>query len=165
MVNLEDSILSLYAYDVEKNERMLLKNYPVSCGKRDDTLVSGYLTPTGIFSLGERIAVYKEGQIRDVNGNKTEMITVFGTRWIPFDQEVAFCTGKAKGLGIHGVPWEHCGDELIEKRSCLQEYDSEGCIRLITEDMEELFALVVSRPGFVHIVKNFDDVQLPGTEI
>ena len=33
------------------------------------------------------------------------MIRVFGTRWIPFEEELDDTTASAKGLGIHGVPW------------------------------------------------------------
>ncbi|MCH9610574.1 MAG: hypothetical protein S4CHLAM81_04160 [Chlamydiales bacterium] len=163
LVDLKLSKLWLYAYDVEKDEKLLLKSYPVCCGQKDARYSSGTMTPTGIFSLGGDIAVYKPGQIRDVRGESVEMVTVFGTRWIPFDQEIAGCTGSGKGVGIHGVPWARIDDELVERRECMGQYESRGCIRMLTEDMEELFALVVSRPGFVHIVKDFRDAHIPGS--
>jgi len=43
-------------------------------------------------------------------------------------------------------------------------YYSDGCIRLATPDMEELFAVIVTKPTVIEIVKDFNDARLPGTE-
>ena len=89
---------------------------------------------------------------------KVEMITIFGSRWIPFDKELASTTAPAKGLGIHGLPWRHNDKgELVEERSSLGRYSSDGCVRLATEDIEELFAIVITRPTLVELVKDFNE--------
>ncbi|MFN0064898.1 MAG: L,D-transpeptidase [Chlamydiales bacterium] len=158
--------MRLYYYDVGEQNRCLLKSYPVCCGELNSRKASGSLTPTGTFSLGDEIAVYREGMIGSVKNKPLEMVTVFGTRWIPMDAGIANCTGSCKGIGIHGVPWRRDkGGELVEKRDCMGHYEGNGCIRLLTEDMEELFALIVSRPAYIHIVKDFSFAQLPGKEI
>jgi hypothetical protein len=97
---------------------------------------------------------------------KIEMIRVFGTRWIPFEREVEGCTEMAKGFGIHGAPWVLDADkgQLIEDRSKIGQYDSDGCIRLSSEDVEEIFSIVITKPTFVELVKDFSMAKLPGVE-
>lgn len=72
-------------------------------GRVDSSKPSGTLTPLGSYSLGDRVAVYKAGVVDFFHDQKTEMIRVFGTRWIPFDQEVGGSFESAKGYGINGA--------------------------------------------------------------
>jgi len=158
--------LWLYYFDKVGNERVLLKTYPVCAGRLDDSRPSGSLTPLGTYTLGSDTAAYKEGVMGTFNQKTKEMISIFGVRWIPFDCEVADCTASSKGLGLHGVPWkrDEAAGQLAEYKECIGRYESGGCVRLLTEDIEELFAVVTSKPSIIHIVKDFQDAKLPGFE-
>ena len=154
-----------YYVDHDTNERVLLKRYDVTLGRPDKNKASGLLTPLGKFSLGDKFATYKPGATGFYLGNKIEMITVFGTRWIPFEQGLSGCTAPAKGLGIHGAPKEKSvNGEFSSTDHLVGGYDSDGCIRLATEDMEEVFSIIVSRPTVIEIVKDFHEANLPGVE-
>jgi hypothetical protein len=159
--------LAFYYLDRGTQERVLLKTYPLGLGRLDPSKPSGTLTPLGSYSLGDKVAVYKEGVTGFFHDQKTEMIRVFGTRWIPFDQEVGGSFESAKGYGIHGAPWivDQKSGQLVENRDVIGRFDSDGCIRMLQEDMEELYAIVVTKPTFVHIVKKIQDIALPGTEV
>lgn len=154
-----------YSYEADTNERTLLKTYNVGLGRLDSSEVSGLLTPLGRFTLGEKVAVYKPKKMGIFNGEKTEMVRVFGTRWIPFDKEYDDATDVAKGYGIHGVPWilnQH-GDFVAEEDS-IGKYESDGCVRLSTDDMEEIFAIVITKPTTIELVRDFSEAHLPGVE-
>lgn len=158
--------LWVYCLDEETGIRTLLKAYPVGLGRPDPRRAFGSLTPVGVYTLGDKIAIYRPGKVGLYNKQKVEMISVFGTRWIPFDEEIEGCTAPSKGLGLHACPCvrnERTG-EWEEDRSGLGKYDSDGCIRLATEDMEELFAVVITKPTKVYLVRDFFDASLPGTE-
>lgn len=158
--------LWLYYFDSNADQKVLLKTYPVCAGRLDSRSLSGSLTPLGTYALGGEGAVYQEKMMGLYRNETKEMITVFGSRWIPLGREVARCTASSKGLGLQGVPWVHGSDgKLKEQRECIGKYESGGCIRLMTEDIEELFALVSSKPTFIHIVKDFFNAQVPGKEI
>jgi hypothetical protein len=159
--------LAFYYYDYGTNERVLLKTYLIGLGRLDPSKASGTLTPMGSYSLGDKVAVYKEGITGFFHDQKTEMIRVFGTRWIPFDQEVGGSFESAKGYGINGAPWivDPKSGKLVENRDVIGRFDSDGCIRMYLEDIEELFSIVVTKPTFVHVVKSFQDIALPGTEV
>lgn len=152
--------LWLYALDGTHNEKVLIKTYQVCMGRPDDSKASGMLTPLGMFTLGDRIAIYKPKVMGYHNSKKVEMVRIFGSRWIPFEKEVAKTTAPAKGFGIHGVPWTDQGKELKQDKSSLGKYESDGCIRLSTEDMEEIFAIIITKPAVVEIVKHFHDSVL-----
>ena len=162
------SLLRMWVYYVELNteQRVLLGSYPFCGGKHDVTQLSGSLTPTGVYRLGQHIAIYKPGDQGVWKNQMCEMVTIFGVRWIPFEQEIRACTAPAKGLGIHGVSYHYNAEKLqyVEESSCIGTYTSNGCIRLKTEDVVELFALVSSKPSYIHIVSSFDDAKLPGKE-
>ena len=84
------------------------------------------------------------------------MIKVFGTRWIPFEKEIESCTAPAAGIGLHGVPWvPNSQGELVEDSSSLGKYESDGCVRLATQDIEEIFAIIITRPTTIELVKDF----------
>ena len=164
VVDLSRSKLWFYVYDYDKEEKTLLSTYDVGLGRLDDQLASGSLTPTGTYSLGNRVAIYKPGIKGFFNHKKVEMIRVFGSRWIPFEKEIYGCTAPAKGLGIHGLPWienEKTG-KLEEDQSSIGMYESDGCIRLKTDDIEELYSIVISQPTYIHLVADFFDAKLPG---
>ncbi|HSW72352.1 MAG TPA: L,D-transpeptidase, partial [Chlamydiales bacterium] len=70
-----------------------------------------------------------------------------------------------KGYGIHGSPWlNNAKGELVEDRDHISKYDSDGCIRLNSEDMEELFSIIITKPTTIELVKDFRDATPPGTE-
>jgi lipoprotein-anchoring transpeptidase ErfK/SrfK len=155
-----------YSLDNDTKERILLKRYDVGLGRKDDARTSGSLTPIGKYSLGNKIAIYKPTMTGHHNGQKVEMIRVFGTRWIPFDKEIGATTTPAKGFGIHGVPWINGSGPggLVEDKSGIGKYQSDGCIRMATSDVEELFAIVITKPTTVDIVADYFDAELPGKE-
>lgn len=155
-----------YALDLDQNERILLKTYPIGIGRLDPKRKSGFLTPSGKYSLGDKIAIYKPGTMGYFQDQQIEMIGVFGTRWIPFGGEVEGCTESARGYGLHGAPWieDPISHQWTEDRSRVGKYDSDGCIRLYSEDIEELFAIIVSKPTTIELVKDFRETKLPGVE-
>lgn len=165
VIDISRSKMWFYYHDVASNERVLLKTYDVGLGRVDSSQPSGLLTPIGTYTLGDKVGIYKPKQKGLYNGDKVEMMRVFGTRWIPFDQEVEGCTSPAKGFGIHGVPWkDNDVGELCEDVTCIGKYESDGCIRLKSDDMEEIFAIIITKPSYVMLVKDFYDAKLPGIE-
>lgn len=157
--------LWLYCLDVGNNQKWLIKTYDVGLGRVETSRPSGLLTPLGKYSLGNKIAIYKPKMQGIYNGQKTEMIRVFGSRWIPFDQEISGCTDVAKGFGIHGMPWElNAKAELVQNVSSLGKYESDGCVRLATDDIEEIFAIIITKPSIVELVKDYHDAVVPGIE-
>ncbi|MFT4552120.1 MAG: hypothetical protein ACI9S8_000742 [Chlamydiales bacterium] len=164
VVDISRSKLWFYAYDHDKEEKTLLRTYEVGLGRLDEHLPSGSLTPLGTYSFGNRVAIYKPGIKGFFNHKKVEMIRVFGSRWIPFEEEIYGCTAPAKGMGIHGLPWgenEKTG-KLEEDQSSIGMYESDGCIRLKTDDIEELYSIVITQPTYIHLVADFFDAKLPG---
>jgi hypothetical protein len=156
----------LYAYDVQEDQSYLLKDYEVCVGALNEGLSSGCNTPCGVFSLGQDIAVYKEGVTGLYKNEKCEMITVFGKRWIPLQDVIEGNIVSCKGIGIHGAPFRRNEEgELVELLECIGQYASNGCVRVRGEDMEELFALIVSRPSFIHIEQDFSQIRLPGKQV
>lgn len=150
-----------YYIDLDNKQKVLLKTYQVGLGRLDASKTSGLLTPLGKYSLGNRIAIFKPRVMGNHQGKKIEMITVFGTRWIPFEKELANCTSTAKGFGIHGTPWIYDQQgKLVDHVESIGRYESDGCIRLKTPDMEELFAVIISRPTTIEIVPNFLESSL-----
>jgi hypothetical protein len=145
----------MWFYCLDGNEKILLKTYRVGVGKVNSHTASGFTTPLGKYTLGEKVAIYKPGVTGYFQDDKVEMIRVFGTRWIPFDKEVEGKGEQVKGLGIHGLPWLEATDGLVEDRSKIGKYDSDGCIRMASEDVEEIFAIVITKPTTVEIVKEF----------
>jgi hypothetical protein len=147
-----------YYVDLDEKKNVLLKTYSVGLGRIDSSRASGLLTPLGTYTLGDRIVVYKPKMIGPYQGKQIEMITVFGTRWIPFEKEVGMCTAPAKGLGIHGTPWIITANgDRQDNPSSIGKYESDGCIRLATPDVEELFAIIVTKPTTIEIVRSFSE--------
>ncbi|MEN9655034.1 MAG: hypothetical protein RL235_1146 [Chlamydiota bacterium] len=156
LVDLDACKLRFYYVDHDTEDKVLLKTYTVSVGRIDPERKSGYLTPIGTYTLGEKVAIYKPGTMGFFQDKKTEMIRIFGTRWIPFDQELAGCTEPAKAYGIHGTPWvvDAKTGVLAEDRSQIGKSNSDGCIRLASEDIEEIFAIVITKPTVIEIVRH-----------
>jgi hypothetical protein len=151
----------LYYFDSDSNQNVLLKTYSVGLGRLDTSKTSGLLTPLGTYTLGSRVAIFKPKLTGNYQGKKVEMMTVFGTRWIPFEKEIGNCTLGAKGLGLHGTPWARGAQgELIENIEGVGKYESDGCIRLKTPDIEELFAIIISKPATIEIVRDFSESTL-----
>ncbi|MBU6383735.1 MAG: L,D-transpeptidase [Verrucomicrobia bacterium] len=146
----------MWFYYIDGKDKVLLKTYRVGLGKKEAHRTSGFLTPIGKYSLGEKIAIYKPGVTGFFQDEKVEMIRIFGTRWLPFEKEIEGCSEAAKGLGIHGLPWVSAADgQLVEDRSKLGAYDSDGCIRMAAHDIEEIFAIVITKPTTIEIVKEY----------
>jgi hypothetical protein len=166
LIDLTKSKMRFYYIDMDTNERTLLKTYSVGLGRIDPQKKSGYLTPVGTYELGDRIAIYKPGTMGFFQDKKSEMIRIFGTRWIPFSKEIEDCSEPAKGFGIHGTPWvaDPATGALIEDKSKISKYDSDGCVRLSQDDMEELFAIIITKPTIVELVRNFSESKIPGVE-
>ena len=165
LIDTSRSKMWFYYHDLDTNERVLVKTYNVGLGRIDSTKPSGMLTPLGTYRLGDKVAIYKPKMTGFHNGKKVELIRVFGTRWIPFDKEIGECTASPEGFGIHGVPWV-AGEkgELVENTDSLGKYESDGCIRLATVDIEEIFAITITKPTTIYLVKDFYEANLPGIE-
>lgn len=165
LVDLHSIKMWFYYLDGSTNERVLLKRYDIGLGRLDDSAESGSLTPLGKYSLGNKIAVYRPKTMAYHQGEKVEMVRVFGTRWIPFGEEIDGCTLPAKGFGIHGLPLErNAKGELVENKKTLGCYESDGCIRMATDDVEELFSIIITNPATIEIVDGFHKAKLPGKE-
>ncbi len=158
IIDLNRSKMWLYYNDLDNGSKELIKTYLVGLGR-------SALTPSGQYLLGDRIATYKPGQFGTHNGAKVELIRIFGTRWIPFSKELGPNPGSPRGLGMHGVPWkENEKGELVEDTSSLGKFQSDGCIRLSTNDMEELYSIVITKPCVVEIVNDFSAATFPVAE-
>ncbi len=153
-----------YYVDPEEQERYLLKTYRVGLGRLDSERASGSLTPLGEYKLGSRVAVFKPKMMGMHKHKRVELMQVFGTRWIPFESEVEGCTEPAKGYGIHGTPYDEEQGVLVRNDSSIGRYESDGCIRLRTQDIEELFAVISTREAYVNIVNDFTQAKLPFKE-
>lgn len=166
LIDLSKNQMRFYYIDPDAKEHTLLKTYQVGVGRVDPQKKSGYLTPVGKYQLGDRIAIYKPGTMGFFQDKKSEMIRIFGTRWIPFEKEIEGCSEPAKGFGIHGAPWitDPVTNQLIEDKTKIGKYDSDGCIRLSQEDMEELFSIIITKPTTVELVQSFSEAQIPGVE-
>lgn len=166
LVDVPRAKMWFYYLDQDTKERVLVKSYDVGVGRMDSASPSGYLTPLGKFSLGDRTAVFKPKMMGFHNGQRIEMMTVFGSRWIPFEAEVEGCTSPAKGFGLHGIPWnrDEASGKFTEDTSGLGRHVSDGCIRMATADMEELYSIIISRPTTVDLVRDYFEVELPGEE-
>lgn len=87
-------------------------------------------------------------------GERLCLMKVFGTRWIPFEKEISGCSAPAKSFGIHGAPWKEdpVSGKLVETRDQATGFVSDGCIRLKKEDVEELFAIITTKPTEIEIL-------------
>jgi hypothetical protein len=159
--------MAFYYLDLDTHERVLLKVYSVGLGRVNPNKPSHIETPLGTYQLGDKVAVYKPGVIGFFHDKKTEMIQVFGSRWIPFGEEIEGCSEPAKGYGLHGAPWraDHATGNLIEVKDGIGKYDTDGSIELVAKDIEELYAIIVTKPTFIHIGKSFQEITLPGVEV
>lgn len=154
-----------YYVDLDDNQKVLLKTYSVGLGRVEASKASGLLTPLGKYKLGCKFITYKPKMMGTFQGKKTEMITVFGTRWIPFEKEIGECTAPAKGFGIHGTPWLPKGDgQLVDNTDSIGKYESDGCIRVSTSDIEEIFAIIITKPTIVEIVRDFSEATVAHSE-
>jgi hypothetical protein len=167
VVCLSNCTMRLYYVLPESKKVIFLKSYSVCLGRRDSSRPSGFLTPTGTFQLGSRVAVFQPRMMGIHKSKQVEMIQVFGTHWIPFEREISDCSSPAKGFGLHGTPIvrnEKTG-ELTEDNSSIGQYESDGCIRLSGKDIREIFSIVSTRKAYVEIVPSFQKSKLMSGEI
>ncbi len=164
VIDLSRCKMWFYGIDLSSNERYLLKTYKVGLGRFDQDSYSGLLTPRGKFSLGDKVATYKPGMMGYFQESEVEMVRVFGTRWIPFSEEISGEGDSPRGYGFHGAPWVYDleTESYKEDLSTIGSYESDGCIRLIQGDIEELYAIVITKPTVVEIVTDFHEADLPG---
>ncbi len=164
VVGIQERILKLFYVLQQPNNTQdihYLKSYQVGLGRISPEKASGCLSPLGIFRLGTRVAVFRPGMTGVHKGKKVELIQVFGTRWLPFEKEIAGCSEPAKGFGIHGTPWSRADNgQLIDHPESVGRFESDGCIRLKSPDIEELYAIISSRPGFVEIIPALQQSKL-----
>ena len=92
------------------------------------------------------------------------MVRTFGTRWIPFSEQVDGDRMGPRGYGFHGAPWIYDLETKAyeEDLSTVGNYESDGCIRLVQADIEELYAIVITKPTVVEIVTDFHEAKIPG---
>lgn len=149
--------LGLYYYDRTANERIFIKSYPIGVGRLSKEGDS--LTPVGRFVIGDQVGIYNKGVMGYHLATKTEMIQVFGTRWIPFD--------GASGIGIQGAPWvkDPKTEDLYEDVSSIGKQETNGCIRMAQQDIEELYSIIITKPTFIEVVKELQQAKLPGKEV
>jgi len=166
LIDLSRCKVWFYAVDLEDNARYLVKTYRVGLGRLERTSPSGSLTPTGKFLLGSKVTQYKPGITGYFQDEEAEMIQVFGTRWIPFGEEIGETSHPAKGYGLHGCPWvfDPITDELVEDTSTVGKYEGDGCIRFRRDDIEELYSILITKPTVVEIVSDYTEAELPGIE-
>ena len=81
-------------------------------------------------------------------GQEVEMIQAFGTRWIPFAEELSGEGDNYKGYGLHGLPWVYDSEtetyqetketieELLEPKKPVK--DDEKDKEEVVEDTEEI---------------------------
>ncbi|MCI0381607.1 MAG: L,D-transpeptidase [Chlamydiae bacterium] len=168
LVDVSRCKMGFYYIDLDTKQRILLKTYPVGLGKKEGDETSGKSsTPIGKFMLGNKIAVYKPKNTGYYKDQKVEMVQVYGTRWLPFksDSGDSFSSLK-KGLGIHGLPLIYNEEgQLVEQQDLLSDYKSDGSICMSLDDVEELFAIIITKPTVIEIVPDFKVANLPGTEV
>lgn len=164
VVDLSRCKMWFYGMDESSNERILLKTFKVGLGRFDQDSYSGLLTPKGKFSLGDKVAIYKPGMEGYFQETEVEMVRVFGTRWIPFSEEISGEGDNPRGYGFHGAPWVYdvATESYKEDLSTIGSYDSDGCIRLAQSDIEELYSIVITKKTVVEIVSDFHDAETPG---
>ncbi len=173
VIDTSRSKLWFYVEDQTRHQLTLVKVYEVGLGRPDLSKKSGSLTPHGTFALGDQVAIYKKETKGNYQGITIEMIRVFGTRWIPFtklmhaklathEESTHEIAESPKGYGIHGAPWKEDPDthQMIECAECIGKHESDGCIRLLSSDIEELFSIIISRPTVIEIVADFKESQL-----
>jgi len=166
VVDLVRAKMWLYYVLPDKQQHTLIKTYRVGLGRVDPQRASGFLTPCGTYELGPRTAVFQPKMMGNHKGKKVELMQVFGTRWIPFEKELGPCTEPAKSYGIHGAPWyvDKETNKLVEDLSSLGRYESDGCIRLQADNMEELFSIIATHKTLIEIVPEFSQTKIAGSE-
>jgi lipoprotein-anchoring transpeptidase ErfK/SrfK len=124
VVDVSDHEVTLARLTAE-GQTNFVKAYAVGTGRDDNT-------PHGVFRITDRLKKptwYKPGSEPMPYGSPDNLL---GTRWLGID---------CPGFGLHGT-WE---PETIGKAS------SAGCIRLLNEDVEEVYDLVpLGTPVLIH---------------
>ncbi len=161
LLDLSKCTLFFSYIDEDTAEKVLVKQYKVSPGKKDAYSPSGSLTPLGKYKLGPKVAVYTPDSVTYFDNQKRNAVEIFGNRWVPFSEELENCTDSAKGYGLHGLPlvFNEETKKYSEDLSLLGKYESNGCIRLSAEDIKELFSIIITRPTVVEIVKELDSAS------
>ncbi|MEM7175365.1 MAG: L,D-transpeptidase [Chlamydiota bacterium] len=162
VIDLSRCKMWFYYHDLDTGEKKLVKTYRVGLGRLDLKADSGVLTPAGLFWLGEKVAVYKPGVVDYFQGSEAEMVQIFGTRWLPLAKRVGG-EEDIKGYGLHGIPWvyDEAAKIYVEDLAAVGSYTSDGCIRLKQEDIEELYAILITKLTAVEIVTDFQQAILP----
>ncbi|MGR3973262.1 MAG: L,D-transpeptidase [Candidatus Rhabdochlamydia sp.] len=159
LIDLSTRSLAFYYIDLSTKEQVLLKTYPVIIGKQVLPHKES-LTPVGQFLLGDKIAVYKPGVKGTFHDQNVDMISVFGTRWIPFGHDLGH-KGTSQRLGLHGLPWTFDAEQnkWVEMDASLCTQGTEGSIAMASADIEELFSIVITHPTMIKIVKHVNQAH------
>ncbi len=157
VVDLSRCKMWFYYHDLDTNEQELIKTYKVGLGRLDPNADFSSLTPKGRFTIGDHVAIYKPGVSGYFQGEEIEMVQIFGTRWIPFAQEISKQGANPRGYGFHGSPWffDEKTNTYKENVETIEKYESDGCIRLKQDDIEELYSIVITKPTVVEIVADY----------
>lgn len=150
LIDLSRCKMGLYYHDLQLDTKTLVKTYEVGVGKLNMAYPSGSLTPTGHFTTGQKVSIYQAEQ-----EGIEEKAKRYGTRAIPIE------CAEDQELMIHGAPWSV--DEMglsREEREYVGHYSTEGGICLFREDVEELFSIIITKPTFVEIVRDFRDADI-----
>jgi len=161
VVSLSSCTMRMY-YVLQKEKKVVfLKSYRICAGRKSDHTPSGCLTPIGLFQLGPKVAVFKPHMMGPYKGKRIELIQIFGSHWIPFEKEIADCSEPAKGYGIHGTPMvRNAKGEVEEQIETLGGHYSDGCVRLSSTEIKELFSVISTRKTYIEIVPSFQQSRL-----
>jgi len=116
-----------------KHNGLIVKQYPVGVGKTETP------TPIGSFKVINKLIEptwYSPDESEPIPPNDPR--NQLGTRWIGFENAKTI----GRGFGIHGTI----------KPESIGKAESNGCIRMHNEDVEELFDLLITGSD-IHIAK------------
>ncbi len=161
VASLSSCTMRMY-YVLQKEKKVVfLKSYRICVGRKNDHAPSGCLTPLGLFQLGPKIAVFKPHMMGPYKGKRIELMQIFGSHWIPFEKEIADCSEAAKGYGIHGTPMvRNTKGEMEEQIETIGGHHSDGCVRLSSKEIKELFSVISTRKTYIEIVPSFQQSRL-----
>ncbi|MEM8628498.1 MAG: L,D-transpeptidase [Chlamydiota bacterium] len=165
ILDLSRSRIWFYYLDLEKNARTLLKTYQAGIRPTAQQERAECLIEPGIYRVGEEVAVYQPGIMGYALEEKVEMVRVFGTRRLPCKPVEQRGEQAGHAFAIQGLPQlEGSQRDCGEDANMLAKGRSGKAVQMARQDIEELFAIVITKPTFVHVVSDFYEAKLPGTE-
>lgn len=136
LVNKTAFTLDLYLGKPGETGAIFVKRYRVGLGENDST-------PTGLWSIDTKLEKPRYYNSRN-NGPRTvesgDPTNPLGTRWLALNGQQGQAVGKTS-YGIHGT---------IDPTSIGQK-KSEGCIRMLNEDVEQVYDILISGKSTVTV--------------